>query len=115
MIYANGYGEGKGTHVSPFVQVAKGKYDAKLKWPFVGDVDITLLNQLEDENHYQEKFVTDDLLIGRCSGLPTFIPYAALRNRLQNTQYLKNDTLYFRVSVQAADHKPWLECGKTPH
>ena len=28
----------------------------------------------------------------------------------KNTQYLKDDTLYFRVSVAVADHKPWLEC-----
>ncbi len=25
-------------------------------------------------------------------------------------EYLKDDTLYFRISVKVSDHKPWLEC-----
>ena len=31
-------------------------------------------------------------------------------NPAKNTQYLKNDTLYFRVSADVPDHKCWLEC-----
>jgi hypothetical protein len=43
-------------------------------------------------------------------GFPQFTPHSALaHNPVQNTQYLKDDTLYFRVSVKVADHKPWLE------
>jgi hypothetical protein len=36
-----------------------------------------------------------------------FIAHSKLAHK--NTQYLKDDTLYFSVSVLAADHKPWLE------
>lgn len=52
VVYANGNGSAKGTHISVFVQLQKGNYDDELKWPFVGEVTFTLLNQLKDENHY---------------------------------------------------------------
>jgi hypothetical protein len=29
---------------------------------------------------------------------------------VNNTQYLMDETLFFRVTVEAADYKPWLEC-----
>ena len=44
-VNANGYGDGKGTHVSCFVCL---KYDDTLEWPFQGVVTVELLNQLED-------------------------------------------------------------------
>ena len=53
-VYANGCGDGEGTHVSVFVCFMNGNYDAQLKWPFVGKIILTLLNQLEDKNHHQE-------------------------------------------------------------
>ena len=48
---ANGNDEGKNTHVSVFGYLMKGKNDDNLPWPFTGEVTITLLNQLTDENH----------------------------------------------------------------
>lgn len=33
-LYLNGDGSGRGTHLSLFFVVMKGKYDALLKWPF---------------------------------------------------------------------------------
>ena len=38
-------------NVSVFAAILEGEYDAELKWPFVGKVHITLLNQLNDRNH----------------------------------------------------------------
>ena len=51
-VAANGCGSGKGTHVAVAVCWLSGKYDSVLKWPFVGSVSFTLMNQLEDDNHY---------------------------------------------------------------
>ena len=48
-VYANGNGAGKGTHVSVFAVISEGAY---VKWPFVGKVTVTLLNQLQDMNHH---------------------------------------------------------------
>ncbi len=48
---------------------------------------------------------------GKGYGYPKFISHADLAHKpLTNTQYLKDDTLIFRVSAEAPDYKPWLEC-----
>ena len=37
-VYPNGFGDGRGSHVSVFVSIMKGEYDDSLKWPFQGNV-----------------------------------------------------------------------------
>jgi TNF receptor-associated factor 4 len=110
----NGDGNGKGTHVSVFARILEGKYDAGLKWPFIGDVKVVLLNQLEDKNHHivTIDFTTADNrhALSLALGYRKFISHSALaHDPVKNTQYLKDDTLYFRVSVEVAEDKPWLQ------
>ena len=116
---AYGFGDGAGTHVSVFCAVKKGQYDDELKWPFNGKVICTLLNQLHDEKHHTAYADFKDLKPddphmkpgGGGMGRPKFIPHSMLTHNSENgTQYLKDDTLYFRVSVDMPEHKPWLEC-----
>ncbi len=98
-VYANGNGVGEGTHVSVFALIVEGKHDSQLSWPLLGSVTITLLNQLEDKKHHTR--------VGDNWGLYKFIPHSALgHDPIENTQYLKDDTLYFRVLVEG--NKPWL-------
>ena len=110
----NGVGDGEGTHISVYVRLMRGDYDEKLNWPFIGEVTITLLNQLEDAGHYKRTIdITSEinLLVGTGWGNPCFIHRRALRyNQTNYTQYLKDNTLYFRVSVWTSDNKPWLHC-----
>ena len=112
-VYVNEDDRGKGTHVSLFVSILEGEYDAELKWPFVGEVTVTLLNQLQDVNHHTKVIrfnAINDRHVGESWGFPTFIAHSALAHDLvKNTQYLKDDKLYFRVSVEVTDLKPWLE------
>ena len=112
-VYANGYGDSKGTHVSVYAKFLEGEYDAQLKWPFVGNVTFTLLNQLEDKNHHQmtsNLTAERNLQVGNSRGKPRFILHSVLDyDPVNNTQYLKDDTLYFRMLVEPADHKPWLQ------
>ena len=49
---ANGYGDGKDTHVSVFTFLMRGEFDSHLKWPFRGTITIQLVNQLEDKEHH---------------------------------------------------------------
>ena len=119
---ANGHGVGEGTHVSVFACLMKGDNDDSLAWPFTGSVTIELLNQLEDNKHYTHNtgpFPADDDELSarvvkgeRGSGWGTdIILHTELDyNSDNNCQYLKDDTLIFRVSVQVPDYKPWLEC-----
>ena len=114
-IYANGTGDGMNKSISVFSYFLQ--YDIKLNWPFVGKIKVTLLNQLEDNNHHTiilDIKSTHNVKAernGDTCGYFEFVPHSQLaHDRVKNTQYLKDDALYFRVSVDIPDHKPWLEC-----
>ena len=51
-VYANGNGDGKGTHVSVSAYLMRGEFDDHLKWPFQGRVVLQLCNHLEDKRHH---------------------------------------------------------------
>ena len=120
-ISANGYQEGKGTHVSIYAWLMKGENDDLLPWPFTGKVTIELLNQLEDKNHcsrtvtFPPSEASSQRVVSRESsdigyGIPCYISHSALGyNAAKNCQYLKDDCLYFRIKVDAkSSSKPWL-------
>ena len=102
--------------------ILKGKYNSKLNWPFDGTVTCALLNQLAGEKHFTENLISpsnasdSDLrnaLLGDGKGvaLYDFIRHEELfENRAADTQYLKDDTLYFKITVEETSHKSWLEC-----
>ena len=74
---------------------------------FVGKVTVTLLNQLQDKNHHSKVIpfkASNNANVGDNLGFPSYIPHSALP-----LQYLQDDALYFRVSVEVANYKPWLE------
>ncbi len=119
-VNANGVGAGERTHVSVYAHLMKGDNDDSLSWPFTGTVTVELLNQLEDKNHhtgtttFPARSMASQRMVGRKRGTgygwEEFISHADLAHeRLTNTQYLKDDTLIFRVSAEAPDNKPWLE------
>ena len=113
-VYPNGCGKGKSSHVSVYIQLMQGRYDRQLSWPFIGTVTVELLNQLVDESHHDVTTffnLKDNTNIGDSWGYDDFIAHHKLPyNPICNTQFLKDDTLYFRVSVEVEGHKPWLEC-----
>ena len=114
-VYVNGAGDVKGTHVSVFTQLLEGRYDTKLHWPFLGTVTYELLNQLGDNCHYSMEVThgaSHNMMANSTGyGYYKFIPHCSLsHNPVINTQYLLDDTLYFRVSMKENNHKPWLVC-----
>ena len=115
-VYANGNGTGKGTHVSVFTELLKGRYDDQLHWPFLGTVTYELLNQLADDMHHSSVslYKADGVMqVGTCKGDNNFLPHTSLsHDPATNTQYLLDDTLYFRVSVTVVvnHNKSWLVC-----
>ena len=110
----NGNGDGEDTHVSIFTKLLAGQYDGLLHWPFVGTVTYELLNQLEDDKHHSiiNTFPPNkDIQVGSTRGFPKFLPHSSLgHDPATSTQYLLDDTLYFRVTVKVDNHKPWLVC-----
>ena len=51
LVYVNGDGLGKGTHLSVHVCLMWGEFNNQLRWPFRGSVTIQLVNQEEDRDH----------------------------------------------------------------
>ena len=108
---ANGYGGGKGTHVSVFTCLMKGENDDNLKWPFRGTITVTLLNQLQPNNHHSNDITfkkstsefSSRVKEGRSDGWGNykFTPYTNLsHNKGKNIVYLQNDCLYFSVDIK---------------
>lgn len=104
----NGGDDTKGTHISLYVCILKGIHDEDLNWPFVGEITVTLLNQLEDKNHAHMVVKiepADNVQVDSSWGIATFIPHSRLEHDLYTcTQYLKDDALHFRVSVEVTQN-----------
>ncbi len=121
-IDANGYDMHKGTHVSVWVYLMRGEYDDQLEFPFKGTIKFELLNQLEDKNHHCKSYTHDGKRVidqersNEGFSVPAFIPHGDLGfndlgfNATKNCQYLKDDCLVFRISVDVPSYKPWLLC-----
>ena len=115
-IYAAGYGDGEGTHLSVFLHLMKGPHDDKLEqsghWPLRGTFTIELLNQLNDSDHYSHKIVMYEQLRSKCSkrevedymnsvghGYHQFVAHNIIFYK-RASEYLKNDTLSFRIKYE---------------
>ena len=107
-------------YISLHFYLMKGEHDESLTWAFTGTVTVELLNQLEDKNHHKEKiiFSAEDEPSHRveldraatASSVSRFISYDRLGYQPdKNCQNLNNDTLIFRVLVQASNDKPWQQ------
>ena len=104
---ANGHGCGKNTHLSVYLIIVKGEYDAMLTWPFHKNVTFTLVDQQENANDRKnivKSFTSDTTLqnfkrpvteenIGR--GNPKFISH----NELQERRYIVDDTIFIQFSI----------------
>ena len=114
-IDANGCGSGENTHVSVAVHMMKGEFDSHLQWPFKGEITVQLVNQKVGGEHYERKPVQTSYATTegyndafcRCTegdrstsgfGLGQFISHADLYKPKEGKEYLKNDTLKFRVT-----------------
>ena len=109
--YLNGIGSGQGTHLSVYLSIHKGKYDAVLTWPFKQRVYFTLLDQSEDEENRVHE--TKGLECNRKSasffrpttssnpgwGFPKFIEL----DKLQDGPYLKDDCIFLKIEIDPVD------------
>ena len=121
-VIVNGHGISKGIYVSCYICLMPGEYDDTLEWPFQGEVTIELLNQLEDKNHKKYTIHYNESMSEDCKqrvpkgenakgwGKPQFISHSELEYKpITNCQYLKDDSLYFRVNVKVTSTtRPWL-------
>ena len=88
---------GKGTHLSFFLTVMKGEYDALLQWPFKQVVTLMLLDQNKLKDVIQSfkpeptssSFQRPRNEMNVASGCPMFTPLSVLNN----SSYVKDDTI----------------------
>ena len=112
-VHANGFGTGKGTHISVYSYLMRGEYDNHLRWPFQGIINVQLINQLQDKEHLEIESVFDSNSPATARnrlhtkernsnglGKSQLIPHSELGyNRAKNCQYVKDDCLCFRVTL----------------
>ncbi|XP_040001095.1 TNF receptor-associated factor 5 isoform X2 [Xiphias gladius] len=110
--YLNGDGEGRGTHLSLYVVLMPGDFDALLPWPFRQTVSLSILDQSGAGNHRSLNFRPDptsksfqqpaaDSVSNVASGFSCFVPLDKLETP-QNAAYVKDDTLFVKVKVDMA-------------
>ena len=102
-LYPNGDGNGKGTHLSMFLVIMRGEYDALLAWPFIQKVHFRLLDQdrirdvfdafRPDPNCVSFKRPTSDMNVA--SGCPRFVSHSELRQG----GFVRDDTMFIKVTV----------------
>ena len=96
--YLNGDGVGHETHLSVFIVVMKGEYDALLPWPFRHKVSLVLLGQGHHKHIVQTFKPTPDLPsfmrpeseMNVASGCPQFAPLQVLND----PRYVKDDVMF---------------------
>ena len=109
-VTANGFGFGKGTHVSVTVTLMKGENDHRLQWPFEHDVTYGILNWKRDEDHViktidfktaaktSKERVTSKEQAETGYGYSSFLPHSSLSDgAAKDIQYLHNDCLCLQV------------------
>lgn len=105
-LYLNGDGTGKRTHLSLFIVIMRGEYDALLPWPFRNKVTFMLLDQ-NNREHAIDAFRPDlnsasfqrpQSETNVASGCPLFFPL----NKLQSPKhaYVKDDTMFLKCIVE---------------
>ncbi|XP_031153005.1 TNF receptor-associated factor 5 [Sander lucioperca] len=106
-VYLNGDGEGRGTHLSLYVVLMPGDFDALLPWPFRQTVTLSVLDQSGAANHRSLSFRPDpasksfqrpaaESVNNVAVGFSCFIPLNEL------AAYVKDDTLFVKVKVDVA-------------
>lgn len=98
-------------HISVFAYLMAGENDDRLEWPFNGAITVSLLNQRDNHSHYTETItfggycerdhclrVTSGSRAASGWGHPTFIACKKIAyNEDNNTEYLRDDRLCFRI------------------
>ena len=105
-LYMDGDGSGKGTHLSLFLTLMRGEYDALLLWPFKQTVTLMLLDQDKQEDIFQSfrpdpfssSFQKPTNEMNVASGCPKFAPLSIL----ENPSFVKDDTIFIKCRIDVS-------------
>ena len=120
----------KAMYLALYAHLMKGNNDDNLSWPIMGTVTFELLNQLGNHSHKKAvgtfqagdkdncRLIDEGRSISRTGyGCPKFISCSKLAESSPEVQYLKDDTLFWRVTHEVPDtlDKHWLNTDKIFH
>lgn len=106
-LYPNGSSTGKGNHLSIFMMIMRGEYDATLNWPFQKKVTFKLIDQQEnasDRQNIVRSFTGDPELEhyarpltdqNSSRGYNQFVSHEKLRER----RYIVDGTIFIQVCI----------------
>jgi len=110
-VYPNGKDNGKNTHLSVYCHLVPGRNDDYLNWPFKGTIRLSILNQIEDGEHFDRELwsfhhVVPDKIAKKPFavrnedgwGYAQFVQIGEIEKFSATKQYLMSDTLFFRIS-----------------
>ncbi|CAH1794213.1 unnamed protein product [Owenia fusiformis] len=112
-VYLHGDGMGLGTHVSIFIMMCKGKFDALLPWPFNQKITLGILNQLDRSEDYMDTFKPNKALntwgkpvsdTNVPTGIPKFLDLGRVLDPSQG--FVNEDTLFVKVSIEQEPRTP---------
>ena len=111
-VYPNGYGDGKGTHISIMARLLKGENDSNLKWPMNIDLKIQLINWHKNDSHILYVIHFTKALSGACNqvmgtkekadlpwGIHKFSAHSTLYEVTHNVQYIEDNCIRVRVII----------------
>ena len=109
-LYMDGDGSGKGTHLSFFLTIMRGEYDALLTWPFKQAVTLMLLDQDKQKDIVQSfrpeptssSFQRPRNEMNVASGCPLF----ASLSILENPSYVKEDIIFLKCKIDCMGLAP---------
>jgi len=119
-LYLNGDGNARGTHLSIFFVILRGKYDNILKWPFSYKILFCLYDQrsiMNGDKTQSPKHIIDcfrpntnstsfhrpSLSMNIASGIPKFCLLDQINCSDVNNRYVINDTMYIKVLINFVD------------
>ena len=104
-LYLNGDGTGKGSHLSYFLTIMRGEFDALLQWPFQQVVRLALRSQnpssKSDIRHcfkpdaYSSSFMRPRSDMNIASGCPKFAPVSILSDE----DFVQEDTMFLQCNI----------------
>ena len=105
-LYMDGDGSGKNTHLSFFLTLMRGEYDALLPWPFRQTVTLMLIDQDKQKDIFQSfkpdpsssSFQRPINEMNVASGCPRFVPLSIL----DNSSYVKDDTMFMKCRIDVS-------------
>ena len=110
-VYLNGDGVGRSTHVSLFLVVMRGPYDALLAWPFNHRVSMSIPAQRSAGRPVTDSFRADPSCssfqrptgeMNVAAGFPRFMAMT----ELENMDFVRDDTMFVSVSVDMTTFRP---------